>query len=87
MRPLDTRLLTPAQIADSVSLSVKAVYRAIERGDLIASKLCGRLRVREDDVEAWIEACRVEPINVARTPPRALTPAANGLCALLREKS
>jgi hypothetical protein len=31
-------------------LSPRAVYRAIERGELVASRLCSRLRIRPEDV-------------------------------------
>lgn len=48
-------LLTVQDVADRCGLSMKAIYRAIDRGDLRASKLCSRLRVRAEDVDAWIE--------------------------------
>jgi excisionase family DNA binding protein len=77
------RLLTPAEVAERVGLSTKAVRRAYERGELPASKLCGRVRIRPEDVEAWIEGNRIEPVSFP-PPDRPLTlPAPNGLRALL----
>jgi excisionase family DNA binding protein len=55
------QLLTPEQVAQIVGLSRRAIYRAIERGDLQASKLCARLRIREADLDDWIQSRRVEP--------------------------
>jgi hypothetical protein len=51
-------------------LSPRAVYRAIERGELLASRLCSRLRIRSQDVADWITGNRVTPAtaNVALPP-------------------
>ena len=80
----DRRLLAPDEVAAICGLSRKAVYRAIERGELRASKLCSRLRITLEDVDSWIESSQVEPI--APPDPRSVrVPAPNGLRALLRE--
>lgn len=74
------RLLAPDDVAAHCGLSRKAVYRAIERGELRAFRLCSRLRIRPDDVTAWLEASVVN----RRTPDHALRlPAANGLRRLM----
>jgi excisionase family DNA binding protein len=52
-------LLSPEQVAERCGLSRKAVYRAIERGELPASKLCSRLRIKSEDVDQWIAANEV----------------------------
>ena len=54
-------LLSPQDVARRCGLSRKAVYRAIERGELRASRLCSRLRIRPDDVDAWLQASTVVP--------------------------
>lgn len=61
--------LRPAEAAEEASLSTRAVYRAIQRGDLRASRLCSRLRIRRDDFDDWVarNAVRVEPPPVMRT--------------------
>ncbi len=61
------RLLTIAEVAEHVRLRPEAVYRAIRRGELQASKLGGRLRVRPSALDAWIEGQRVE--RPAPAPP------------------
>jgi excisionase family DNA binding protein len=81
---LERRLLGPDEVAAMCGLSRKAVYRAIERGELPASKLCSRLRIAPEDVDRWIEANRVEKL-APREPRVARVPASIGLRALLRE--
>jgi excisionase family DNA binding protein len=59
-----TRAITPKEIAALERLSPDAIYRAIASGDLPARKVCGRLRVDEDDYEAWKQRHRVRPRRV-----------------------
>ncbi|MGH3041154.1 MAG: helix-turn-helix domain-containing protein [Gaiellaceae bacterium] len=80
----DRRLLGPDEVAALCGLSRKAVYRAIERGELQASKLCSRLRIRPDDVERWIEANRLEKAATSKRRP-VRVPASTGLRILLRD--
>ena len=53
------RLLCPREVAAQTQLSYHAVLRAIHRGELPASRLCGRIRIRPSDVERWIEEHRI----------------------------
>jgi excisionase family DNA binding protein len=78
-------LLTPEEVAIRCALSRKSVYRAIERGELHAVKLCSRLRLRPADVDAWIDRGCIEPAFGSPLPsaPRG-APASNGLRSLLR---
>jgi excisionase family DNA binding protein len=52
-------VLTVKEAADHVRLTQWAIYRAIQRGELTAYKPGGRLRIREADLEAWLESTRV----------------------------
>lgn len=54
MAPERTILLTPAEVAEMVRVSVKTVYRALWNGDLEAVKVCGQWRVPEAAVWRWI---------------------------------
>ena len=60
-------MLSPAEVARCAGLSRAAVYRAIERGELKASRLCGRLRVEPGDFEEWKRRGLVRP-PVPTTP-------------------
>jgi excisionase family DNA binding protein len=64
----DEHLLSAADVARICGLSRKAVYRAIERGELKAFRLCSRLRIDPDAVDAWLEA------NLVRQRERAVSP-------------
>ena len=59
--PIAAAFRTPEQVAQRTGLSRKAIYRAIERGELTAYRLCGRLRIHLDDEQQWIEHNRVKP--------------------------
>lgn len=53
--------LTVDQVGQLVQLHPEVVRRAIRRGELQASRLCGRLRVSQQDFLAWIEATAIQP--------------------------
>ena len=79
-------LLSPEEVAGQCGLSRRAVYRAIERGELRASRLCSRIRIRAADVEAWVDESQIEPPAEAarRSRPSPLRPE-DGLRRLLAE--
>jgi excisionase family DNA binding protein len=55
--------LRPTEAADLAGLSTRAIYRAIQRGELRAVRLCSRLRIAREDFDDWVAraAVRVEP--------------------------
>ncbi|MBJ7332356.1 MAG: helix-turn-helix domain-containing protein [Solirubrobacteraceae bacterium] len=66
--------LRPAEAAALAGLSTRAIYRAIERGELRAARLCSRLRISREAFDEWVAACtvrRTEPpeISYPRVPP------------------
>lgn len=62
-----TPFLTPREVADRLRLSLDAVYRAIDRGDLQAVKVASRLRVSETALAAWLSSSAARAS--AATPP------------------
>lgn len=84
-----TRLLSVSELAELTGLSESVLYRAIAAGELRASKLRGRLRVRFVDLDAWIESNLVRPDPprpIRRTKKRPqLAAGGRGLRELLRE--
>ena len=66
MGPTQTEFKSPNEIASLCGLSPRAIYRAIGRGELRASRLCGRLRCRTVDVEEWIERNLVKPAPILK---------------------
>jgi excisionase family DNA binding protein len=80
------QLLSPEDVAAKCGLSRKAIYRAIERGELTATRICSRIRIRPEDVDEWIEANLVPPrVADVRVPRAAALPARQGLRRLLAE--
>lgn len=58
--PEPQRLLTPREVADYCNLNYRTVLRAIEAGELPASRLSNRLRVSRYDMLAWIDGKAVK---------------------------
>jgi excisionase family DNA binding protein len=61
----EAMFLRPAEAAALTGLSVRAIYRAVQRGELGAVRLCSRLRIPRAAFEQWVERCRVEPAGRA----------------------
>jgi excisionase family DNA binding protein len=51
-----SRLLTVAEVANVIRVSRMTVYRLIRRGQLKAIRVGRNYRVREDDLNAYLEA-------------------------------
>jgi excisionase family DNA binding protein len=69
------RLLTPDEVASVCGYSRKAIYRAIERGELRATKRCSRWRISAEDLERWlVEGLHVVDNSSGTTRARALPP-------------
>lgn len=66
--------MTVQEAANVVKLTQWTIYRAIQRGDLIAYKPGGRLRIDEDDLQAWLEATRVSRANPSPPLPARTVP-------------
>jgi excisionase family DNA binding protein len=64
-----TEFKSPKEIASICGLSPRAIYRAISRGELRATRLCGRLRCRTVDVELWIDRNRIHPAPTFKQLP------------------
>lgn len=54
-------LLTPREVAARCNLNYRTVLKAIEAGELPAFRLCNRLRVDPEQMEAWIESSLTTP--------------------------
>jgi len=83
-------LLSAAHVAERCALSTRAIYRAVERGELRASRLCGRLRIAPEAVEEWIIASVIEPDRgsmPAAGAPKPLAPAGRLRTALDEERA
>ena len=81
--------LSPIDVAHRVGLSRRAVYDAIRRGELPAMRLCGRLLISPDALDAWLAAsatsARKLPHPATVMASRALTPAPSSFRAVMVE--
>ncbi|MGH9159035.1 MAG: helix-turn-helix transcriptional regulator [Vicinamibacteraceae bacterium] len=70
---MSDRLLTIFQTAEQFNVTRQLLYGAVARGDLAAVRFSarGRIRLREDDVSAWIEGHRAAARNATSA---SLTP-------------
>ncbi len=67
-------LLTVDEVAGLVKLDPEVVRRCIRDGELRASKLRGKFRVRPSAVDEWVDAMAVEPAAAPEPDrPRALS--------------
>lgn len=55
------RALTLVEVAHWLGISTTTLQKRIADGDLRTTKVAGVVAVRVKDLEAWIEASRVEP--------------------------
>jgi excisionase family DNA binding protein len=58
-------LLTAGEVSDRLRVSTMTVYRLIRRGELPAVRVGRNYRVREADLEAYLEAQVVDPRSVS----------------------
>jgi excisionase family DNA binding protein len=80
------RYLTVAEAARASGFSRRAVYRAIERGELATGVVCSWLRIHPTDFVAWMEGSRAAATASSHSGDRIgvrEAPAADGLRGLL----
>ena len=78
------RLLTARDVATHCGLSTRAVYDAIRRGELQAIRICSRIRIRPEDLDAWLAAGEVDPPRRLRPAPASpLSPVSGSFRALM----
>ena len=69
--------LRPAEAAELAGLSTRAIYRAIQRGELRAVRLCSRLRIPRDGVRR-VDRARRRSASSRGSSRCAPCPAARG---------
>ena len=59
-----TSLLTVQQAADQLQLCADTIYRSVWRGDLVAHRFAGAVRIAQSDLDAYVargRGVRVRP--------------------------
>lgn len=52
-------MLTVAEVAQRLKVSVRLVYKLVERGDIASHRIASTIRVKEEDLEAYLNGVRV----------------------------
>jgi excisionase family DNA binding protein len=47
--------------ADRLGITLRSLYRFIDEGDLAAYKFGRVIRIRQDDIDRYVESCRIRP--------------------------
>ena len=85
--PPDAPLLRVSEAAELAGLSTRAIYRAIERGERCAARLCSRLRIPRAAFDEWVERSAVRPVEREVAYPPVPPPVPGSFRALLARRS
>jgi excisionase family DNA binding protein len=83
----EAAFLRPSEAAEMTGLSTRAIYRAIERGELPAARLCSRLEIPRAAFDELVERCVVRGSErPSETYPRVPPPVARSFRSLLARR-
>jgi len=66
--------LNTEEAARYLGVTTRTLYRFIDKGELAAFRFGRVFRLKRDDVDAFIEKCRVEPGTLSHLYPDTSTP-------------
>ena len=69
----DIRWLSTAAASERLGVTLRTLYRLVDEGRIPAYKIGRVIRVKEDDVDAFIESARIEPGTLAHLYPEPKT--------------
>ena len=67
--PARVRWLSTKEAATRLGVTLRSLYRFIDDGDLPAYKFGRVIRLKEADVDAYIESCRIVPGDLGHLHP------------------
>jgi excisionase family DNA binding protein len=68
------RWMSTKEAADHLGVTLRSLYRFIDEGALVAFKFGRVIRLKEEDVEAFIEASRIAPGSLEHLYPEPKGP-------------
>ncbi len=71
----DIRWLSTAESARRLGITPRTLYRFIDEGQLPAYRFGRVIRLKEAEVDAFIESCRIEPGTLEHLYPETLSEA------------
>ena len=69
--PEDIVWMNSAEASKRLGVTVRTLYRFIDDGELPAYRFGRVIRLKADEVDTFIESCRIEPGTLDSAPPRA----------------
>lgn len=72
----DVVWLSTPEAAERLGITPRTLYRFIDEGQVPAFKFGRVIRLKRDDVDEFIETCRVEPGTMAHLYPTTVSSAA-----------
>lgn len=76
MAERDVEWLSTAAAAKRLGITPRTLYRFIDEGDLPAFRFGRVIRLKQADIDRYIESCRIEPGSLEHLYPE---PAAHGV--------
>ena len=70
----DLRWLSTAEAAKRLGVTSRTLYRFIDEDQLVAYRFGRVIRLKQDDVDAFIESCRIEPGTLEHLYPEPAGP-------------
>ncbi len=67
------RWMSTREASERLGVTLRTLYRFIDEGQLAAYKFGRVIRIKEDDVEAFIEAARIAPGSLEHLYPEPKT--------------
>jgi excisionase family DNA binding protein len=72
------RWMSTKEAAELLGVTLRSLYRFIDEGSLAAYKFGRVIRLKEPDVERFIESCRIEPGSLDHLYPELKRAGADG---------
>lgn len=76
MATQDLRWLSTAEAAKRLGITPRTLYRFIDEGQLAAYRFGRVIRLKQDEVDTFIETCRIEPGTLEHLYPEPVHGAA-----------
>ncbi len=75
MNSAEIRWLSTAEAAKRLGITPRTLYRFIDEGQLAAYRFGRVIRLKEDEVDVFIDKCRIAPGTLEHLYPEAVTDA------------
>lgn len=70
LRPMaGARWLSTAEASERLGVTLRTLYRLVDEGQLPAYKIGRVIRLKEDDIETFLETARIQPGTLAHLYP------------------